>query len=162
MLFIRTCVRKVLILHIFRVRRKFLQSSYIDSSINLNSSRTTLIRTTLGRRLVNPWTTLGRPSDDPWTTLGRLLDNPRMTLGWPSDDPRMTRGRPSDDPRSTSQMIDLITTIHSVQKSSKSELSSATFGHFKVSTNCVKHKNFRTRARITGSSYATSHLLSWK
>ena len=34
--------------------------------------------------------------------------------------------------RSMSQTIDLVVTINSVQKSSKSELSSGTFGHFKV------------------------------
>ena len=35
--------------------------------------------------------------------------------------------------RSVSKMIDHVETINSVQKSSKSELSSGTFGHFKVS-----------------------------
>ena len=65
--------------------------------------------------------------DDPWTTLGRPSDDPRTTLRRPSEDPRTSLGRLSDDPRTkqiVSQTIDLVMTIQTVQKSSKSELSS--------------------------------------
>ena len=81
-----------------------------------------------------PWTAL----DELRTILGRPSGDPRTTLGRPSDDPGRpgtTLGRPSNDirtKRSASQTIDLIMTINSVQESSKSELSSGTFGHFKV------------------------------
>ena len=143
MSFFRTCVRKVLKLHIFRVRRKFLRSSYIDSLFNLNSSRTTLVRTALGRRLGNPWTTLGRPSDDPRTTLRRLLD-----LGRPSDDPRTTHGRPS-------KYVSNDRSHHDDSFCPKIVKIGAILVHFwslQSLTKFVTHKNFRTWARITGSS----------
>ena len=81
-----------------------------------------------------PWTAL----DELRTILGRPSGDPRTTLGRPSDDPGRpgtTLGRPSNDirtKRSASQTIDLTMTINSVQESSKSELSSGTFGHSKV------------------------------
>ena len=51
--------------------------------------------------------------DDSWTIYRRLSDDPPTK-------------------QSVSQTIDLVMAINSIQESSKSELSSTTFGHFKV------------------------------
>ena len=50
--------------------------------------------------------------------------------------------RKNSKKRSLSQMIDQVMTINSVQKSSKSELSSGIFDHFKVRCKNVRKHGF--------------------
>ena len=56
----------------------------------------------------------------------RSSDGRPPTIRQPPDEKKIS------EKQSVSQVIDLVMTINSVQKSSKSELSSTTFGHFKV------------------------------
>ena len=66
-------------------------------------------------------------------TVGLPSDARPTAVRWPSDDrPTTARIEKIRKKQSWSQMIDLVMTINSVQKSSKTELSSTLFGLFKV------------------------------